>query len=73
MKSIQQQVSEKPWLGWVIFTGTLVAVFLIGLFASSVMERRTEALYAYQTFSDIGEWEADNAKWGQSYPQQYQS
>ena len=73
MKSIQQQVSEKPWLGWVIFTGTLVAVFLIGLFASSVMERRTEALYAYQTFSDIGEWEADNAKWGQYYPQQYQS
>ncbi len=73
MKSIQELVSKKPWIGWALFLGTMMIVFFIGLLASSIMERRTEAIYAYQTFSNIGEWETDNSVWGQYYPQQYQT
>ncbi len=73
MKTVQKIVSEKPWVGWLLFAGTMIVVFFIGLLASSIMERRTEALYAYQTFSNIDEWESDNAVWGQNYPQQYQT
>ena len=32
----------KPWLGWLIFFVTLGAVFLLGMLAASITERRAE-------------------------------
>jgi len=43
MKSFQERIKEKPWLGWVLFFATVVVVFLLGLFASSIVERRNES------------------------------
>jgi len=48
MKSINERIKENPRIGWVIFFVTLLVVFAIGMFASSIMERRTEAAFAYK-------------------------
>lgn len=56
-----------------MFVVTIVIVFLLGLLASSVIERRGEAIYAYSPVVDLAEWEPDNAAWGQYFPREYQS
>ena len=66
-------VQQKPWLGWVIFGGTVVVVFLIGLFGASIMERRGEAQLAYQLVKPINEWEPRNEVWGENFPREYET
>jgi nitrite reductase (cytochrome c-552) len=65
-------VQEKPWIGWTIFLATIVMVFLIGLFASSVMERRVEADLLVQV-EPIADWEPRNEVWGDNYPREYET
>jgi len=56
MRPISEQIKEKPWLGWLIFFATVIVVFILGLFASSIVERRAEAQFAYTPqFSAIEE------------------
>ncbi len=72
MKSIQELTKNKPWLGWVLFVGTVLVVFLIGLFASSIIERRNET-YTLQQVKPIADWEPRNEVWGENYPREYES
>ncbi|MGM0648557.1 MAG: ammonia-forming cytochrome c nitrite reductase [Bacteroidota bacterium] len=71
MKPIREQVKQKPWLGWVLFLATMVVVFLLGLLASSVMERREEAAFAYKPQVEHSQFEPRNEVWGQNFPQEY--
>jgi len=73
MKSINAQIKKRPWLGWMLFIVTIVIVFLLGLLASSIIERRAEAVYAYKPVADIKDFEPRNEIWGQNYPREYQS
>ncbi len=73
MKSINQLVSKKPWLGWVLFIGTMAVVFFMGLLASSIVERRAEAVFTYTPVVEFEEWEPRNEIWGQNFPRQYES
>jgi len=73
MKKMREMLSEKPWLGWVLFFATLAAVFLIALFASTVVERRSEAVLALQVVREIPRWEPRNEVWGENFPRQYES
>lgn len=73
MKNLRTAVRERPWIGWVLFIITVVVVFALGLLASSIMERRTEALYLDQQRVDIKPLEPRNEIWGINYPRQYQS
>ena len=34
-----------PWINWLLFLGTIVIVFLLGLLASSITNRRAEQEY----------------------------
>lgn len=72
MKSIQELTKNKPWLGWVLFVVTVVVVFLIGLFASSIIERRDEA-FSLQQVKPIADWEPRNEVWGENYPREYET
>ena len=72
MKSISEMIKEKPWVGVVLFLVTVVVVFFIGLFASSIVERRSEAL-TMQTVKPIAEWEPRNEVWGENYPREYET
>lgn len=72
MKGINELVSKKPWLGWLIFIVTVVVVFFIGLLASSIMERRAEAVFAYTPQVEHSQWEPRNEVWGENFPRQYE-
>jgi nitrite reductase (cytochrome c-552) len=73
MKSIPELLKEKPWLGWVLFFGTMVTVFLLGLIASSIVERRSEASFAYTPKNNFSQFEPRSAVWGENFPREYQS
>ncbi len=73
MKSIRDQISNKPWLGWILFAATLVIVFFLGLLASTIMERRAEAMFAYTPQMEFESWEPRSAIWGENFPREYQS
>lgn len=73
MKPITDLIKEKPIWGWILFIGTVVLVFLLGLLASSILERRAEAVFAYTPQVEYGQFEPRNEIWGQNFPRQYQS
>lgn len=73
MKSTTDSTAKKPWVNWVIFFVTVVTVFIIGLFASSIIERRSESQLYFQMVSEIPDWEPRNEVWGQNFPRQYES
>ena len=37
----------KRWQGWLLFGGSMVAVFVLGLIVSSLLERRAEVVSIY--------------------------
>jgi len=73
MATLRDVIRQKPWLGWVLFTGTVVIVFLLGLLASSIVERKSEAMIAYTPQVEHGQYEPRNEVWGENFPRQYQS
>lgn len=73
MATIKDLSETKPWLNWVLFFGTVIIVFLIGLFAASIVERRSEAQLYFQMVQPIPDWEPRNEVWGQNFPRQYEA
>lgn len=73
MNSIQEKISKKPWLAWVLFFATVIIVFLLGMLASSIIERRSEAIFAYSPEIKFSQFEPRNAKWGEIFPREYNS
>ena len=73
MKTDNEQTKRKPFLNWVLFLVTIAIVFFLGLLASSLMERRTEAVFAYTPKTELSDWEPRNAVWGENFPREFQS
>jgi nitrite reductase (cytochrome c-552) len=73
MRSIQDIISEKPWVGWLIFLGTVVVVFMLGILASSIVERRAEAVFAYTPELNFSKFEPRNSVWGEFFPREYET
>ncbi len=57
----------------VLFIVTIIVVFLLGLLASSIVNRKSEAKYKYVPKVNISENEPRNAVWGENFPLEYQS
>lgn len=70
---METKFKREPWTIWVLFFGTIVVVFLLGLFASSVVERKAEAEYVYKPKINLDEYEPRNELWGENFPREYQS
>jgi nitrite reductase (cytochrome c-552) len=73
MKPIKQIITEKPWMGWALFGVTVVVVFLFGLLASSIIERRAEAVFVNVPRVQLADYEPRNEEWAKNYPREYQS
>ncbi|MCU0370696.1 MAG: ammonia-forming cytochrome c nitrite reductase [Bacteroidales bacterium] len=71
--SFSDKIRHKPWIGWVLFLTTAVVVFFLGLLASSIIERRTEAQFAFTPVISYDQSEPRNAVWGNYFPREYQS
>ncbi len=73
MKSITSLTEKRPALAWILFIATIVIVFLLGLLASSIVERRMEASFVNVPRIEIRDFEPRNAVWGENYPREFQS
>lgn len=71
--SLRSLVEKKPWMGWVLFIGTTGIVFLLGMLAASIIQRRTEATLLNVPLYDLGEFEPRNEMWGKAYPREYET
>lgn len=72
LKKVAELIRRKPSVGWAIFTVAMVAVFVLGLLASSITERRAEVatIYANKVIEITG-INAKNEEWGLNYPREY--
>lgn len=57
----------------VLFVVTIIVVFLLGLLASSILNRKNEARYKYTPQVTINPNEPRNAVWGENFQAEYQS
>ncbi len=73
MEDINELIKKNKWMGWLFFAGTVVIVFLLGILASSIIERRVEAVYAYKPQVKINKFEPRNEVWGRAYPREYET
>lgn len=73
MKAISTTIKEKPWLGWLLFLGSMALVFVLGLLASSIIERRSEAAFAFTPQVQYSDFEPRNEIWGKNFPMESQS
>ena len=58
---------------WILFLVTAIVVFFLGMLASSVINRKNEAKFAYTPVVKIKENEPRNDIWGKNFPKEYQS
>jgi nitrite reductase (cytochrome c-552) len=70
---MEKSIKRAPWINWALFFGTMVIVFLLGLLASSITERKAEAEYVYKPRVNLTEYEPRNELWGENFPREYQS
>ncbi len=65
----------KSWQGWLLFGGSMVVVFVLGLLVSSLMERRAEVVSVFNNkrteFTDS--IIAQNEKFKADYPREYET
>lgn len=71
MKSIQDILKGRPWLAWLLFFATAGTVFLLGMLAASIVERRAEAQFAYSPEIKFSQFEPRNNVWGELFPREY--
>ncbi len=68
-----QEKSAKTSRNWIIFGATVIVVFLLGMLASSVVQRRAEAQFTYKPTVQINDWEPRNEVWGKNFPLEFTS
>ena len=65
----------KKWQGWLLFAGAMVAVFLLGLICSSLLERRAEvaSVFNNRRVQMNDSIVAQNEKFAEDFPREYQT
>ena len=64
----------KRWQGWLLFGGSMVVVFILGLLVSSLLERRAEVVSIFNNRKVQMEGiVADNAKFEGDFPREYET
>jgi nitrite reductase (cytochrome c-552) len=71
--TLKRRIVKRPWIGWLLFLGTVAIIFVLAIFASSIMERRVEASIGFTQKVEYAADEPRNELWGENFPIQYQS
>ena len=72
--SFAETIKEKPVIGWGVFGVAMVGVFVLGLLAASITERRAEIATIYNNKKvEISGINAHNEQWGINYPREYET
>jgi len=70
---MEKKQERKSWINWTVFLITIVVVFVLGMLATSINERRVETEYVYKPKAQVSEWEPRNEVWGENFPAEYDS
>lgn len=74
LRKLSEAIKRKPIIGWGLFAVVMIGVFLLGLLAASVTERRAEIATIFNNKKvDIQGIESRNELWGENYPREYQT
>lgn len=74
MNSSGENKKMKPWVGWLLFFVTLGIVFLLGMLAASITQRRAEVASVMNNKKvEINGIESRNEIFAQNYPRQYRT
>ncbi|MDF9828990.1 nitrite reductase (cytochrome c-552) [Parabacteroides sp. PF5-6] len=69
---LAEAIKRKPLIGWGIFGVVMVAVFVLGILAASITERRAEIATLFNNKKvEIAGIEPHNELWGTNYPREY--
>lgn len=71
MKLIEELLQKRPWLCWLVFIAAMVGVFVLGMFTYTIVERRTEAKFAFAPDTSIDTLEPRSEVWGKSFARQF--
>lgn len=72
IKKLNAAIKKRPIIGWSIFIFVMIAVFLLGLLAASITERRAEIATLYSNKKiEIKGIEPKSEIWGINYPREY--
>ena len=64
----------KSWQGWLLFIAAMVIVFILGILAASVTERRAEVASVFNNKKvEITGFESRNEIYAQNYPREYET
>lgn len=64
----------KPWVGWVLFLSSMVVVFLLGMLAASITQRRAEIASVMNNKKvEIKGIESRNEVFAVNYPREYET
>ncbi len=70
---MENSKSSNKLRNWMAFGATVIVVFLLGMFASSVTERKAEARVTYKPTVLLDKWEPRNEVWGKNFPLEFTS
>lgn len=72
LKKLAEAIRRKPIIGWGIFAIVMVLVFMLGLLAASITERRAEIATLYNNKKiEITGINTNSEEWGINYPREY--
>lgn len=64
----------KRWQGWLLFAGSMVVVFILGLLVSSLLERRAEVVSIFNNRKTPMEGiVSENSKFASDFPREYET
>jgi nitrite reductase (cytochrome c-552) len=70
---MKSESKKRTFSTWIIFGVTVVVVFLLGLLAASIVDRRAEGEFVYKPKASFEPQETRNQVWGINFPREYQS
>lgn len=74
LRKLSEAIRKKPIIGWGLFLAVMVGVFLLGILAASITERRAEIATLFNNKKiDILGIEPRNEIWGENYPREYET
>lgn len=70
--SSEETPKRKSSLGWILCAAAMVVVFLLGMLAASINERKAEVASIYNNKKiELTQTNAKNGDWGLNYPREY--
>ena len=71
---IADKIKEKPLIGWMVFGAAMGGVFLLGILAAVITERRAEVASIFNNVKvEITGINPHNEQWGENYPREYET